>query len=134
MASASHISSRLKSIWHRFLLLIFRCVLFSVKIKLLICAFVCVDLVRFASFRWLKRSPQPPPPPPKGLWGHKLNQNLGTWSKTVLQAPRKTLTKSTLAALSGVVCSFVCLFVCWLVYFCMLACFTVSCVALFLRL
>lgn len=53
---------RRKSIWHRLLLLIFRCVLFSVKIKLLICAFVCVDLDRFASFRWLKRRPLPHPP------------------------------------------------------------------------
>lgn len=117
---------RRKSIWHRLLLLIFRCVLFSVKIKLLICAFVCVDLDRFASFRWLKRRPLPPPPTRRRLkleLGHVVVENC-------FRAPRQTLTKSTLAALSGVVC----LFVCWLVYFCMLACFTVSCVALFLRL
>lgn len=42
-------STRLKSISR--CLLIFRCVLFSVKIKLLICAFVCIDLVRFNSPR-----------------------------------------------------------------------------------
>lgn len=64
---------RRKSIWHRLLLLIFRCVLFSVKIKLLICAFVCVDLDRFASFRWLKRRPLPHP--------HQKETQTRTWAR-----------------------------------------------------
>lgn len=116
MASASHISSRLKSIWHRLLLLIFRCVLFSVKIKLLICAFVCVDLVRFASFRWLKRSPQPPPPPKRTV----AIDSTRTWARGQKLFCRP-LEKHSQKALWQPFLVFVCLFVglfifvCWLV-------------------